>query len=61
MNQFEKYNDEKNTELFPNGKIFRIMFDSSVMKLKIISKKFEYLEELRDAFSSPNNSSFFMS
>lgn len=61
MNNFEKYNDEQNIELFPDGKIFRISYDSSVRKLKIISKKYEWLEDLRNAFSAPNNSAFFMS
>lgn len=58
---FDIYNDSQNIELFPDGKIFRIQFDSSVRKLKIICKKYELLEELRNAFSAPNTSSFFMS
>ncbi len=58
---FDIYNDVQNIELFPDGKIFRIQFDSSVRKLKIICKKYELLEELRNAFSAPNGSSFFMS
>jgi hypothetical protein len=61
MDNFEKYNDEQNIEIFPDGKIFRISYDSSVRKLKIISKKYEWLEDLRNAFSAPNNSAFFMS
>jgi len=60
MDSFEKYADEKNIELFPNGKLFRLSFDSSVRKFRITSKKHESLQDLRNAFSAPNTSSFFM-
>lgn len=58
---FTKYNDPTNIELFPDGKIFRLSFDSTVRMLKIICKKYDLLEDLRNAFSVPNTSSFFMS
>lgn len=61
MDQFEIYNDPINIELFPEGKIFRLQFDSSVRKMKIICKRYDFFEDLRNAFSAPNNSSFFMS
>ena len=61
MDQFDKYNDENGIELFPDGKIFRLQYDSSVRKMKIICKKHDLFEDLRNAFSAPNNSSFFMS
>ncbi len=58
---FEKYNDEQNIDIFPDGKIFRISYDSSVRKLKIVCKKYELFEDLRKSFSAPNQASFFMS
>lgn len=61
MEEFDKYSDDSNIELFPDGKIFRLQFDPSVRKMKIICKKYELFEDLRNAFSAPNTSSFFMS
>lgn len=58
---FTVYDDPVSTEIFPDGKIFRLSFDSTVRMLKIICKKYELLEDLRNAFSAPNTSSFFMS
>lgn len=58
---FSKYTDVVDQiELFPEGKIFRIMFDDTVRKIKIICRRYDLLEELRNAFSAPNPSSFFM-
>jgi len=58
---FTVYDDPVNTEIFPDGKIFRLSFDSTVRMLKLVCKKYELLEDLRNAFSAPNTSSFFMS
>lgn len=58
---FSKYIDTLDQiEIFPNGTIFRIIFDNTVRKLKIICKHYDHFEELREAFSAPNPSSFFM-
>ena len=54
------YNDSKDIEIFPNGKIFRICYDSSQRKLRIISSKYNLFEDLRNTFSIFNNSSFFV-
>ena len=58
---FTVYDDPVSTEIFPDGKIFRLSFDSTVRMLKVACKKYELLEDLRNAFSAPNTSSFFMS
>lgn len=58
---FSEYTDTiDQIELFPDGKIFRILFDDTVRKIKIICRRYDMLEELRNAFSAPNPSSFFM-
>jgi hypothetical protein len=50
-----KYDEKLNDyELIPKNKIFRILYDSSVRKLKIISNKYDDYEELRNAFSTDN-------
>lgn len=56
---FSEYDDPRNIELFPTGKIFRLSFDSTVRMFKIFCKRYELLEDLRNAFSVPNRSSFF--
>lgn len=58
---FEQYSDDlQHIEVFPNGKIFRILFDSSVGKLRIVSKSQNVFEQLRDAFSTENSAAFFV-
>lgn len=58
---FEEYTDNlKQTELFPTGKVFRLLYDNTCNKFKIIANKFNNLEELRDAFSCDNPTSFFV-
>lgn len=57
----EQYADSlKQSELFPPGKVFRMMYDPTCSKFKILAAKFTALEELRDAFSCDNPSSFFV-
>ena len=58
---FSIYDDPACTDIFPVGKIFRLSFDSSVRMLKISCKRYELFEDIRNAFSAPNTSSFFMS
>ena len=58
---FEEYTDNlKQTELFPTGKVFRLLYDNTCNKFNIIANKFNNLEELRDAFSCDNPTSFFV-
>ena len=58
---FEQYSDDlQHIEVFPNGKMFRILFDSSVGKLRIVSKSQNAFEQLRDAFSTENSAAFFV-
>lgn len=58
---FEQYSDDlQHIEVFPNGKMFRILFDSSVGKLRIVSKSQIVFEQLRDAFSTENSAAFFV-
>lgn len=55
----EEYSDDlAKIELLPAGKIFRIIFDSCVRKFKLIAKRYEMLEEIRNAFSANNPSAF---
>ena len=57
----EKYADDLQLiEAFPNGKLFRLLFDSSVGKLRIVSRSYDAFEHLRDAFSAENSAAFFV-
>ena len=57
----EKYADDlQQIEAFPNGKLFRLLFDSSVGKLRIVSRSYDAFEHLRDAFSAENSAAFFV-
>jgi len=59
---FEEYTDDlTKIEVFPAGKQFRISYDASVRKLRLMSRSFDLLNEARDAFSAPNPSAFFVS
>lgn len=58
---FEQYADDIGQyELFPNGKAFRIIYDPSVNKMKLLAVKFDLFNEIRDAFSCENPSAFFV-
>lgn len=60
MNDFSKYTDDLNSiDIFPTGKIFRLIYDNVVNSLRIISKNRDYLEEIRTSFSVKNKSAFF--
>ena len=60
MEDLSKYNDLQDIELFPDGKLFRILYDSSVRKFRIICKKYDLFEDLRNSFSVNNQSAFFV-
>ena len=58
---FEEYTDNlNNIELFPDGKIFRIFYDNTCNKFKIIANCMSNLENLRNVFSCDNPNSFFI-
>lgn len=58
---FEEYTDDlSNIVLFPDNKLFRISYDNTVRKFKLISKRYELFEEIQNAFSAPNPASFFV-
>lgn len=55
----EEYSDDlTKIELVPAGKVFRIAFDYCVRKFKLIAKRYDMLEEIRNAFSVANPSAF---
>lgn len=57
----EEYSDNlAEFEIFPSGKIFRISFDSTVGKMKILAKDHSVFQQLRDAFSAENTNAFFV-
>ena len=59
---FEKYADDLcYATVFPEGKLFRITFDPLVRKLKLLSKNYDVLEQIRHDFSVENPTSFFVS
>lgn len=60
--EFSEYDDDlTKIDIFPNGKLFRLSFDSSVRKLKLICKRYDYLEDIRKSFSVDNSAAFFVS
>lgn len=57
---FEEYSDDLTAiEIYPQGKIFRISYDSTVREFRLFCKDYSLLTELREAFSSSNSSAFF--
>lgn len=55
-----KYEDKKHTITFPDGKIFRISFNSTHNQFKLKCRNPEDLESIIEAFSDNNPASFFM-
>ena len=57
---FEEYSDDLTAiEIYPQGKIFRISYDSTVREFRLFCKDYSLLTELREAFSSSNSAAFF--
>ena len=57
-----QYSDDlSHIELFPQGKLFRISYDANVNEFRLLAKKYELLDEVREAFSAVNKSAFFVS
>lgn len=54
------YEDPEDTEVFPNGKIFRISYSVCVGKARIRCLNERDLEELRKCYSEENKSAFFL-
>ena len=43
---FEEYTDDLQAiKCFPDGKVFRIIFDACVRKFKLLCKRYDMLEE----------------
>ena len=59
----EQYSDDLSGEsnIFPDGKLFRICYDSSVGELRLLSKHYTAFDEVRNAFSAANGGAFFAS
>ena len=57
----EQYADHYSSiyEAVPEGKVFRIVFDSVTQQMKVLAKDCRALEELREAFSAENEQAFF--
>ena len=60
MTDFLKYDDPKDIEVFPQGKLFRIRYDSTMRKLRILCYNSDNLQQLINAFSDVNPAAFFM-
>lgn len=58
---FEQYLDQQQIEPFPGKAMFRISYDNTVNKLKIISNSDYDLNRLKIAFSAQNPVSFYVS
>lgn len=59
---FEEYSDNlSELNLFPERKLFRISFDHTVRKFKLICKRADLFLEIQNAFSAPNPAAFFVS
>ena len=57
---FEQYKDDFiNEDVFPHGKMFRIIFDNITAKFRLLAKHNEDLRKVVDAFSTDNNAAFF--
>ena len=57
---FEQYSDSNlNEELFPDGKLFRIMFDNVQLKWRILFKNNNDFNQLYESFSVPNPAAFY--
>lgn len=56
---FEQYVD-KNIDFFPNGKLFRIIFDNISCKFRLLARNNSDLEKIVKDFSVENTSSFFV-
>jgi hypothetical protein len=51
----EQYSDDlTKIELYPNGKLFRITFDSNINEMRVMSRRYDAFEDLRDKFSAAN-------
>lgn len=56
-----RYTDIEKPDYIPNGKIFRILFDSSMNMMRIVCHDNKLLDCMRDAFSDINQSAFYIS
>lgn len=59
MNLDQYIDDLDRIELFPDGKRFRLTFDSTVNKMRILAKLVDDFDELRNTFKTENKAAFF--
>lgn len=56
----EQYTDDlAKIELYPNGKLFRLSYDSNVNSMRVLCRRYDAFEDLRDKFSANNDAAFF--
>ena len=56
----DQYSDDlTKIELYPNGKLFRITYDSGTGMMRIMSRRYDAFEDIRDKFSASNDAAFF--
>lgn len=60
-NFLEKFSEKFRNiyEAVPDGKVFRIFVDSTIRQFRIICKREDVFEELRNAFKTENKGAFF--
>ena len=59
MTDYTKYSDPPNIDPIPVGKVFRISFDATTTKFRIICSKY-ILDGLINTYSDVNPASFFV-
>ena len=57
MDQY--FDDLDKIEVFPQGKVFRVLYDGVMRCLRVVARTRDAFEELRNAFSVENKSAFF--
>lgn len=59
-NPLSIYDDSPNIEVFPEGKLFRISFDSTLNRMRLRCFNFKEMDEIMKVYSDVNPASFFM-
>jgi hypothetical protein len=56
----DQYSDDLDKiEVFPQGKVFRVLYDGVMRCLRVVARTRDAFEELRNVFSVENKSAFF--
>ena len=58
---YEQYSDkfESIYQAVPQGKVFRLTYDPIVKMMKLVTREYQHLEEIRESFSVENDQAFF--